>query len=298
MVENKVMRERLVRRLWGRLKKRPSRSVKNIAPWRPARSKKISRPRVSLNRLWRSPRPRTIIRRLPVGSLLTKRNKQYKAAQYFARASCAIVFSQVTERRTTSDCVNNRGLAQSLFSERRIDKDQYKKTWFTASSRLRSDQLRTLVVIFESTQRELVVDEDYFAWRPWRYTADTTSEWRLIKVPLSPLRLTRPPREFLALWDVRVRRRTSSLWRPPSPLSSLERTPSRTPRTSARVHRGVQCCPEISVKATQSQQEKLTPPATRSTGTQVEAPARSDTSTQTPQGNQGSHTPLGTPPKR
>jgi len=254
--------------------------------------------------VWRSPRSRTIIRRLPIGSLLTKRNNQYKGAQYFVRAPCAIVFLRVPERRTTSDCVNNRGLAQSLFSERRIDKDQYKKTWFTTSSRLWSDQLRTLVVIFESIQRELTVDEDYFAWRPWRYTAATTSEWRLIKVQLSPLRLTRPPRKFLALWDIRVRRRTSPLGRPPSPLSSLERTPPRTPRTPrtpprtpARVHRGVQCCPETSVKATQSQQEKPTSPATRSSGTQ-EAPARSDTSTQTPQCNQGSHTPPGTPPKR
>jgi len=36
-----------VRRLWGRLKKRPSRYVKNIAPWR---SKKILWPRIILNR--------------------------------------------------------------------------------------------------------------------------------------------------------------------------------------------------------------------------------------------------------
>jgi len=77
----------------------------------------------------------------------------------------------------------------------------------------------------------------------------------------------------------------------PTPLSPLERTPPRTP---ARVHRGN---PRTSTKATQSEHEEQSPPMTCSIGTQVEAPTKSDTSTQTSQCNERSYTPPGTPPR-
>jgi len=119
-------------------------------------------------------------------------------------------------------------------------------------------------------------------------TTDITAEWRLIRLQLSPPRRTRPPREFLALWDIRVRRRTSPLWRPPAPLSPLPRTPPRTP---ARVHRGVQSRPETTTRATQTESRESTPATTRSRGTQVEALRRSDNATQTTQKEGRASTP-------
>jgi len=117
------------------------------------------------------------------------------------------------------------------------------------------------------------------------------AEWKLARIQLSPPKLTRPPREFLTLWDVRVRRRTSFLWRPPSPLSPLARTPSRTP---ARVHRGVQARQSTSEKSTQTKPEKAESPATRSTGTQAEAPRRNDSATQTSRADERPRTPTKT----
>jgi len=117
-----------------------------------------------------------------------------------------------------------------------------------------------------------------------------TAEWKLIGLQLSPPRRTRPPREFLALWDVRVRRRTSPLWRPPSPLSPLPRTPPRTP---ARVHRGTQSRPETTTRATQTVAKEQTAPTSRSRGTQAEAPRRRDSATQTTPEKER----VGTPPR-
>jgi len=76
--------------------------------------------------------------------------------------------------------------------------------------------------------------------------------WKLIPLDLSPPRLTRPPRDLLKIWAVRVRRFISSFWRPPALLSPLSRTPPRRPD---RVHRGVQCLPTTTSQAVQSESD-------------------------------------------
>jgi len=196
-----------------------------------------------------------------------------------------LFFSQVLERRTICDYVNNRG--QSFFSEERIDEDLYKRTRFSTSRDFWSDSAGRRY-IFESIR---ICSLRGLSGPVRCDSTDTTAEWNLTRIQLSPPRLTRPPREFLALWDIRVRRRTSPLWRPPAPLSPLARTPPRTP---ARVHRCVQARPSTSEKSIQTQPARTEPLATRSTGTQAEEPRRSDSAIQTSRADERPRTPTKT----
>jgi len=127
-----------------------------------------------------------------------------------------------------------------------------------------------------------------------------STKWRLTPLHLSPPRRTRPPKEFLATWDIRVRRPTSPFWKPPMLLSPLRESPSRRP---ARVHRGVQCHYATTERGTQStgdwkssadeQAELPTPKESRST--QADAPTTEERQTQTGSPER-SYTPPGIPP--
>jgi len=117
--------------------------------------------------------------------------------------------------------------------------------------------------------------------------------WKLTPLQLSPPRRTRPPKDFLTTWDVRVRRPTSPFWKPPSLLSPLREPPQRP----ARVHRGTLCRPSTCDQATQggpswetsSEDEAAQPNERVSAGTQVnEADLEDD--------QERSYTPPGTPP--
>jgi len=121
--------------------------------------------------------------------------------------------------------------------------------------------------------------------------------WRLTPLDLSPPRRTRPPRGFLATWDIRVRRPTSPFWRPPGLLSPLREPASKR---SARVHRGVQCCCDTRDRATQSStqweassdDEDRTPLRRESRSTRAEATRDQQTQTSS---LERSYTPPGTP---
>ncbi|XP_029659408.1 uncharacterized protein DKFZp434B061-like [Formica exsecta] len=94
-----------------------------------------------------------------------------------------------------------------------------------------------------------------------RHLSRSFQEWKLQPLELSPVRFTRPGRDFLTTWDVRVRRYTSPTygWNypprlsplPPSPAANEHRHQETQTAPSCRIHRGTQSLSSTSEKATQ-----------------------------------------------
>ena len=124
-----------------------------------------------------------------------------------------------------------------------------------------------------------------------RHVGFALREWKLQRIALPPLRLTRPPRTTLTKWDIRVRRYTSprESWDIPPLLSPLP--PSPNPQTNrreagtqtlppSRVTRGTQASTSSEDRGTDAEWE------TTSVGSQTDSPSEFERS----------HTPPGTPP--
>ena len=117
----------------------------------------------------------------------------------------------------------------------------------------------------------------------------TLQPWRLQQLELPPLRRTRPPRDTLSTWDIRVRRYTSprDSWVLPPLLSPLPPSPS-TPSCS-RSDKETQTLPQSRVR----RGTQTSPPRTADRGTTYEWDTTS-VGSQTEE--ERSYTPPGTPP--
>ncbi|KAM0730379.1 hypothetical protein ACS0PU_002708 [Formica fusca] len=139
-----------------------------------------------------------------------------------------------------------------------------------------------------------------------RHISWSFREWKLQPLELSPVRFTRPGRDFLATWDVRVRRYTSPTygWSYPPCLSPLPPSPAPYARDHetqtnpvCRVHRGTQSRASTSEKATQVTDTSTCDRATQSDLSDWEESTRtSATQTDEPTQPERSYTPPGTPP--
>jgi len=108
--------------------------------------------------------------------------------------------------------------------------------------------------------------------------------WKLTPLDLEPPRFTRPTRDLLGPWDIRVRRYTSPTgpWNCPELLSPLPALPVRTrdhstQTRSAKVHKGIQAQPIIIDRAVQSDSDWETPSA--SVAVQTETPTVDENNT-------------------
>ncbi|XP_071579209.1 uncharacterized protein [Temnothorax nylanderi] len=126
--------------------------------------------------------------------------------------------------------------------------------------------------------------------------------WRLIPLDLPPVRYTRPPKELITRWDVRVRRSTSPRWTVPTLLSPLPPSPGdKTDQgiqtiPPARVHRGTQYLPRCADYESQTDSDWETSDLSSERATQTDPPKpRTSRHTQTEEPERP-FTPPGTPP--
>ena len=129
-------------------------------------------------------------------------------------------------------------------------------------------------------------------------------QWKLIRLDSPPWPLTRPPRDLLTTWDVRLRRYTSPRYSVPPLLSPLPLSPGDFHHQGtqtlppSRVHRGLQVQPPTSGTEVQTDSEWEAPTVDK--GTQAYIPSPSGTqATQTEESEleeSGTTTPPGTPP--
>jgi len=226
---------------------------------------------------------------------------RHQARGIFSRVPRDAAFSRARKITTSRAEINNRGLQWYTFSEGRSHQDYYKRPReATQGNRLPVfGTRREARFCFRSGTRSTVKLPPEIRKPAVKPAASplspelVSSQWKLIPLQLSPPRRTRPPRDFLTTWDVRVRRLTSPFWKPPSLLSPLR----EPPRRPAQVHRGILCRPSTCDQATQggpswetsSDDEADQPSERTSTGTQVvEADLEDD--------QERPYTPPGTPP--
>jgi len=142
------------------------------------------------------------------------------------------------EQQSTTSVINNHAGSSSGTSRFRVNTASQEEIVFWNPEKAHALSLPAEDINFKLPQRTV---ERTSLPPTSKSTLRKEVQWRLYTLELSPSRFTRPPRNSLALWDIRVKRFTSPTYRlPPLLLPSFP-----FPKRSDRATRGTQCQPAV-----------------------------------------------------